>query len=85
MVCFEAVFPELARELVHAGANLLINQTNDSWFGTTRRTRQHLMHAVLRSANQIDYPMARAATPESLLVDRRGKIVAEQPLMEPGC
>ncbi len=84
LVCFEAVFPELARELVHNGANLLINQTNDSWFGTTGGPRQHVMHAVLRSA-ETGCPMARAAsTGISMLVDRRGKIVAEQPLMEPG-
>ncbi len=84
LVCFEAVFPELARELAQSGANLLINQTNDSWFGTTGGPQQHVMHAVLRSA-ETGRPMARAAsTGISLLIDRRGRVVAEQPLMKPG-
>ena len=32
LICFEDVFPALARESVQSGANLLINITNDGWF-----------------------------------------------------
>jgi apolipoprotein N-acyltransferase len=60
LVCFEAVFPGLGLDLVHGGAQLLVNQTNDSWFGSTGGPEQHLDHALLRSA-ETGLPMARAA------------------------
>lgn len=60
LVCFEAVFPGLSRDLVERGADLLVNQTNDSWFGRTGGPRQHLDHAILRSA-ETGRPLARAA------------------------
>ena len=38
LVCFEGIFPELAREYVREGSDLLVNITNDAWFGTIFRS-----------------------------------------------
>ncbi|MBP1611914.1 MAG: lnt [Acidobacteria bacterium] len=77
LVCFEAVFPGLTVDLVEKGARLLVNQTNDSWFGTTGGPRQHFEHGLLRAA-ETGLPLARAANSGiSALVDGGGAVHAE--------
>lgn len=49
LVCYESIFPELARQQRLSGARLIVNQTNDAWFGRTGASAQHLSHLVLRS------------------------------------
>jgi len=41
LICYEAVFPSIARKYCNNGANFLINITNDGWFGTTWGPYQH--------------------------------------------
>jgi apolipoprotein N-acyltransferase len=59
-VCYEAVFPEIVRESVLAGAGWLINVTNDAWFGDTVAPHQHLAMARMRAV-ELRRPMVRAA------------------------
>ena len=74
LICFEDVFPYLARRDVRNGAQLLVNLTNDGWFDGTAAARQHLALAVVRAVeNQV--PMVRAAnTGVSAFIDRGGRI-----------
>jgi len=82
LICYEAIFPELSRELVRHGANLLVNITNDAWFGRTSAPYQHLSMAVLRSV-ELRVPMARCAnTGISALIDPCGRILRETGLFE---
>jgi apolipoprotein N-acyltransferase len=75
LVCYEAVFPELSAEAVEAGADLLVNMTNDSWFGWTSGPRQHLMHSLLRAA-ETGRPLVRAANSGiSVIVGADGRVV----------
>jgi apolipoprotein N-acyltransferase len=48
-ICYEAAYPELVRRFVQNGATLLINVSEDGWFGNTAGARQHLAHAQLRA------------------------------------
>lgn len=48
-ICFEGNFAALARDMVRSGAQLLTNQTNDAWFGTSVELDQHLAVARLRA------------------------------------
>jgi len=48
-ICFEGNFATLARDMVRSGAQILTNQTNDAWFGTSRELDQHLAVARLRA------------------------------------
>ena len=41
-ICYEAVFPELSREAVQRGSQLLTSITNDAWFGRSSAPWQHL-------------------------------------------
>lgn len=80
LICFEAIFPELARGLVHEGADLLVNLTNDAWFGRTSAPFQHLSMAVFRAVEN-RRPMIRAAnTGFSALIAPTGLIQAQSRL-----
>ena len=49
LVCYEDVFPYLARDQAKAGAELLVVVTNDAWYGTGGGALQHAAHSVLRA------------------------------------
>jgi apolipoprotein N-acyltransferase len=84
LICYEAIFPELSRDLVRHGANLLVNITNDAWFGRTSAPYQHLSMAVLRTV-ELRVPMARCAnTGISALIDPSGRILQETGIFEEG-
>jgi apolipoprotein N-acyltransferase len=73
LICFEDVFPYLARRDVRNGARLLVNITNDGWFDNTAAARQHLAHAVLRAVEN-EVPMVRAANSGvSAFIDQTGR------------
>jgi apolipoprotein N-acyltransferase len=48
-ICYEAAYPDLVRQFVRNGATLLINVSEDGWFGNTAGARQHLAHAMMRA------------------------------------
>lgn len=48
-ICFESAFPSLSREFADAGADVLINISNDGYLGRTPVLRQHLANAVFRA------------------------------------
>lgn len=58
-ICYEGLFPGLSRESAAQGAQLFVNVTNDSWFGTWAEPRQHLYMTMARG---IEYrrPILRA-------------------------
>lgn len=49
LICYESIFPGLAREQRLRGARLIVNQTNDAWFGNSGASAQHLSHLRLRA------------------------------------
>ncbi|MBC7962690.1 MAG: apolipoprotein N-acyltransferase [Steroidobacteraceae bacterium] len=75
-VCYEVIFPELAREYVRAGARVLVAITNDAWFGHSSAPYQHLSIATFR-AIETRTPLIRAAnTGITAIVDKNGHISA---------
>ena len=49
LICYEDVFPELARQSARAGAEVLAVVTNDAWYGEGGAASQHAAHSVLRA------------------------------------
>ncbi|HCR37468.1 MAG TPA: apolipoprotein N-acyltransferase, partial [Opitutae bacterium] len=49
LVCYEDIFPQLAREVSRKGAQCLVVVTNDAWYGEEAGAYQHAAHSVLRA------------------------------------
>lgn len=82
LICYEAVFPQDARAATHP--DLMIQITNDAWFGERIGPYQHLAQARMRALEQ-GVPLARSAnTGVSALIDPKGRILAQLPLGEAG-
>jgi apolipoprotein N-acyltransferase len=80
LICFEVIFPGLARAMAQNGAQLLVNITNDAWFGTSSAPYQHLSMAVFRAVEN-HRAVARAAnTGISAFIDPVGRLLDETPL-----
>ncbi len=84
LICYEAIFPELARREVARGATLLVNITNDAWFGTSAAPYQHCEMARWRAIEN-RRPLVRCAnTGISAIFDRAGRVLAKLPLGKEG-
>jgi apolipoprotein N-acyltransferase len=82
LICYEGIFPDLARRFVANGADLLVNITNDAWFGRSSAPYQHLTMEAMRAVeNRV--PLVRAAnTGFSAVVSPDGDIRAQTSLYE---
>lgn len=74
LICYEAIFPSLAQRRVDEGANVLVNVSNDGWFGKSSAPLQHLGLTAMRAVEQAR-PIARATnTGYTVAIDARGRV-----------
>ena len=79
LICWENVFARLARESVKDGADVLVQLTNDVWFGHSAAPRQHNLMSVMRAVeNRVPIVIASNTGP-SQIIDRYGRVVASAP------
>jgi apolipoprotein N-acyltransferase len=84
LICYEGIFPELARQTVKSGATALVNITNDAWYGKTTAPYQHKEISRWRSV-EFRVPLIRAAnTGISTIFDATGRPCGDIPLGERG-
>jgi apolipoprotein N-acyltransferase len=83
-VCYEAAYPNLVRRFAQNGATLLVNVSNDAWFGNTAGARQHLMHAMMRAIEN-DRDLLRVTNSGiSALATADGQVVDPLPMFTSG-
>ncbi|VAW37753.1 Apolipoprotein N-acyltransferase / Copper homeostasis protein CutE [hydrothermal vent metagenome] len=93
-ICYEAIFPSLVAELARggpepegndgpvAGAGLLVNITNDAWFGDTSAPHHHLDMTIMRAVENRSFLVRSANTGISAIVSPTGEVVESTGLFE---
>ena len=85
LICYEMIFPGLVRKFFKQGkSDLIVNITNDAWFGTTNGPYQHFSMSVLRAVENRK-PVVRAANSGiSGFIDSNGRITGRLGLAKRG-
>ncbi len=83
-ICYEIVFPQIARDSVRRGAELLVTITNDAWFDVSAAPYQHLNMARMRAIENDRWLVRAATTGISAVVDPTGRVIETVPLNERG-
>lgn len=76
VVCNEAMFPRIVARRVHAGAELLVNLSNDSWLGDRQFSLQALDMARMRAIEQRRDLIRASTSGPSAIIDADGNIAA---------
>jgi len=84
LICFESIFPEIARNEVAAGANILVNLTNDAWYGRTSAPYQSMAMTVFRAVETKRSLVRAANTGISGFIDPTGNIIEKTEIFVPG-
>ncbi len=83
-VCFEITYPKLVHRFHQRGARLLLNLSNDAWFGQGGYAEMHLGHAVFRAIEGRTWVVRATNTGISAVIDPHGRVVEELPLFREG-
>ena len=78
-ICYEAIIPQLARQLVAGGAGVLVNISNDAWYGDSAAAYQHLEMARLRAIENHRYLLRATNNGLTSLIDPYGRVLEEIP------
>jgi apolipoprotein N-acyltransferase len=82
-ICYEIVYPDLVRQFVTGGSELLTTITNDAWFGETSAPHQHFAQASMRAIENGRYLVRSANTGISGIVDPYGRVLAKSAIFVP--
>ena len=81
-ICYEVVYPELVRDAVDQGSELLTTITNDAWYGDSSAPYQHFAMASMRAIDLGRYLVRAANTGISGIVDPYGRVVVASGIFE---
>jgi apolipoprotein N-acyltransferase len=81
IICFEAVFPDLVRQFVGRGSQLIVNLTNDAWYGDSAAPYQHLAIARLRAVENRRYLLRATNSGISAIIAPSGRILSSTRLL----
>jgi apolipoprotein N-acyltransferase len=74
-ICYEAIYPREVRDFTDHGAQLLINISNDGWFGTSAAAEQHLRMARVRAVENRRWLVRDTNSGISASIDPYGNVV----------
>jgi apolipoprotein N-acyltransferase len=81
-ICYESVFPSEVRAFVKNGANLLINISNDGYFGKSSAREQHLEIARMRAVENRRWLLRVTNDGITAVIDPAGRIIHRWPMYE---
>jgi apolipoprotein N-acyltransferase len=84
VICYEGIFPDLVRNFVRDGARLMVNMTNDAWFGRTSGPEQHLSMYPFRAIEHRVSVVRAANTGVSAFIAPSGQITRRLNLFQRG-
>ncbi len=73
-ICYESAFPELVRRFADAGGEVLVNLTNDGYFGRTAAREQHLLLARMRAVENARWLLRPTNDGYTVSIDPTGRI-----------
>jgi apolipoprotein N-acyltransferase len=73
LICYEDILPFLSRQAVRQGAQVLVNLTNDAWFGQTRAPYLHRSLAAFRAIENRVYLVRVTNTGLTSIIDALGR------------
>jgi apolipoprotein N-acyltransferase len=78
-ICYESIFPDEVRQGPLQGAQVLVNISNDGWYGDSGAWKQHLQQTQMRAIENERWLLAATNTGMTASVDPYGRIVAATP------
>jgi apolipoprotein N-acyltransferase len=76
-ICYESAFPEEVREFAAGGAEVLVNISNDGWYGDTSAPYQHLEMARMRAIENDRWVLVATNTGITVSIDPYGRVVKQ--------
>jgi len=78
-ICYESVFPSFVRQFAADGAELLVNVSNDSWFGRSAARQQHLKIVRMRAAENRRWLLRSTNDGVTATIDPAGRLLGTLP------
>ncbi len=84
LICYEMIFPDLVAQLVRNNAKLIVNISNDAWFGNSSGPYQHLNQAIVKAIETNRFILRATNTGISAIITPKGKVVKKTSLKQKG-
>lgn len=78
-ICYESAFPDLVRQFPKRGANVLVNLSNDAYFGHSEAHAQHLLIARMRAVENRRFLIRSTNDGITAVIDPAGRIIRQLP------
>jgi apolipoprotein N-acyltransferase len=75
-ICYESIFPDEVREGPLQGSDVLVNISNDGWYGDSGAWKQHLQQTQMRAIENDRWLLSATNTGMTASIDPYGRIVA---------
>jgi apolipoprotein N-acyltransferase len=78
-ICYESIFPDDIRQFANNGAQVLVNISNDGWYGDSGAYAQHLKQSRMRAVENNRWLLLDTNTGRTAVIDPNGGITASVP------
>jgi len=78
-ICYESIFPDEVRQFANRGAQVLVNISNDGWYGDSGAYAQHLKQARMRAVENARWLLRDTNTGVTGAIDPYGRVVQQVP------